>query len=263
MNARSNPRLDPRGLVLAATCVTLVAALSLSATAEARVDSSFSKRLLEVQGTAKSERIVIDCNEASKVLVNGRTPKLLAGGPLPCARVAEVDVTSAGGNDRIDLKGVDASFAEARFAGFGTGTLTAVISGAGDDQIDCGDVFCFVPDAGTGNDFIRGGSRRDILRGGGDNDRILGFEGRDDLLGRAGNDYLVGGGGDDLVSGNAGDDRLYGEPGADLIGGGSGNDLLKGGPGNDRLLGGPGKDRIVGGPGKNTIVQDPPRRKKS
>jgi hypothetical protein len=263
MSARSNPRLNPRNLVLAAACLTLAATLSFSATAEARVGATFSKRLLKVQGTAKSERIVIDCNESSKVLINGRAPKLLAGGALPCARVAEVDVRSGDGNDRIDLKGVDASFAEARFAGFGTGTLTAVISGAGDDQIDCGDVFCFVPDAGTGNDLIRGGSRRDILRGGGENDRILGLEGRDDLLGRAGNDYLAGGEGDDLISGNAGDDRLYGEPGADLIGGGSGNDLLKGGPGNDRLLGGPGKDRIVGGPGKNTIVQDPPRRKKT
>ena len=261
MNARRFPALRTRSLLIAVACSALLASLCLSATAEARVDSSFSKRVLRVEGTGKNERIVVGCDESSKILINGRVPKLLAGGPLPCARVAEVDVVSGGGDDQIDLEGVDSSFADAKFAGFGVGTLTAVISGVGSDRIYCGDAFCFVPDAGEGNDLVRGGPRRDIVRGGSDDDRIFGLGGRDDLLGRGGNDHIAGGEGNDLVSGNAGQDHLYGEAGADLIGGGSGSDLLKGGLGNDRLLGGPGKDEIIGGPGKNSIVQDPPRRK--
>jgi hypothetical protein len=226
------------------------------------VGATFSKRLLEIEGTGKSERVVVSCSQDSKVVLNGRVPKLLAGDPLPCARVAEIDVISGGGSDQIDLKGVGSDFASAKFAGFGTGTLTAIIPGGGNDRVSCGDAFCFVPDAGTGRDLLRGGPRRDILRGGDGDDRIFGLGGRDDLLGREGNDYMAGGEGNDLMSGNGGSDRLYGELGADLIGGGAGNDLLNGGLGNDRLLGGLGRDKIIGGPGKNTIVQDPPRRKR-
>ena len=250
-----------RGLIASIVAAISLAGLLSAEVAEARVESSFSKRLLRVDGTQKSERITVECTESGKVAVNGREPKLLAGDSLPCSRVAEIDVVSGGGGDAIDLGGVDSSFGEARFTGFGTGTLTAIVSGAGADRIECGDAFCFVPDAGLGNDHVRGSDRRDILRGGEGNDRVFGLGGRDDLLGRGGNDYLRGGEGDDLISGNAGDDRLYGEAGSDLIGGGSGNDLLSGGTGDDRLLGGPGKDKMVPGLGKNTVVQDPPRGK--
>jgi len=250
-------------MTLVAIGLCLLGSLGVSSVAEARVGATFSKRLLEIQGTAKAESISVGCNENEKVVINGRVPKLLAGGPLPCGRVAEIDVISGAGNDRIDLADVGADFASAKFAGFGTGRLTAIVPGAGRDRVSCGDAFCFVPDAGPGEDLLRGGPRRDILRGGGDNDRVFGSGGRDDLLGRGGNDYLEGGDGNDLMSGNGGDDRLYGEFGDDLIGGGAGSDLLSGGPDDDRLLGGPGKDKIMGGPGKNTIVQDPPRRKRS
>ncbi len=250
-------------IALAAIGLCLLGSLGVSSIAEGRVGATFSKRLLEIQGTAKADRIIVGCNEDARVVINGRVPKLLAGDPLPCARVAEIDVTSGGGGDEIDLTGVGSEFGSARFAGFGTGTLTAVVPGAGRDRVYCGEAFCFVPDAGTGDDLLRGGPRRDILRGGGGNDRVFGLGGRDDLLGRGGNDYLAGGDGNDLMSGNGGDDRLYGELGDDLIGGGAGNDLLNGGPGDDRLLGGPGRDKIIGGPGKNTIIQDPPRSKRS
>jgi hypothetical protein len=259
--AKTHTRTAIRALAAIGLC--LLGTLGISTSAEARVGATFSKRLLDIQGTAKAERVVVGCNQDAKVVINGRVPKLFAGDPLPCARVAEIDVTSGGGGDQIDLTGVGAEFGSARFAGFGTGTLTAIVPGAGRDRISCGEAFCFVPDAGAGNDLLRGGPRRDILRGGGDNDRVFGLGGRDDLLGRGGNDYLEGGDGNDLMSGNGGDDRLYGEPGADLIGGGAGNDLLNGGAGDDRLLGGPGRDKIIGGPGKNTIIQDPPRSKRS
>lgn len=251
-------RVSSLGLALLAVSLGCL----LPQSAEAGVQSSFSKRLLRIEGGTKSERITVSCNESSKVVVNGRSPRLIGVGPLPCARVAEIDVSSGKGNDTIDLRGIDSSFADARFEGFGTGTLTAVVSGSGSDRITCGDAFCFVPDAGLGDDRVHGGPRRDVIRGGGDNDRLWGLGGRDDLLGRAGNDYVLGGDGGDLISGNAGEDRLYGEAGSDLIGGGAGNDLLNGGQGDDRLLGGPGRDRILPGPGKDTIIQDPPRPEK-
>lgn len=254
--------LSRTGLILVSALCLSAAASPLSASAApTQVDSSFAKRLLRIEGSKGADRITVDCNGASRVEINGRVPKLFSGDPLPCARVSEIDVISGDGNDQIDLTGVGPEFGTASFAGFGAGTLTAVISGAGDDQIQCGSAFCFVPDAGAGRDRLRGGARRDILRGGSDNDRIAGLGGRDDLLGRGGNDYLDGGEGDDLVSGNGGDDRLYGQSGSDVIGGGAGADTLSGGPGNDRLLGGPGRDRISPGPGKNVVVQDPPARK--
>lgn len=263
MNQTLSSISRPRFLPVAVLCLSAGLLLTTASAAQAKVDSSFSKRLLRIEGSGKNDQITVSCSGVSRVQINGRSPKLLAGAALPCSRVSEIDVVSGAGNDRVDLTGVGAGFGVASFAGFGVGTLTAVISGSGGDRVECGSAFCFVPDAGEGKDLVRGGPRRDILRGGSDNDRIAGLGGRDDLLGRDGNDFLDGGEGDDLISGNGGDDHLYGGAGSDVIGGGSGLDALFGGLGNDRLLGGPGRDRISPGPGKNVVVQDPPKRKRA
>lgn len=249
----------PRGLRLLTALAAVLMAVGVAAeSAEARVGASYADRVLEVRGSNGPETIVIECSPQAEVLINGQARELLENAPLPCDQVAEIDVFGKGGSDRIDLTGVSDQFGDARFDGFGTGTLTAVLPGRGNDRVRCGEVFCWVPDAGPGNDLIEGSRRRDLLYGGDGNDRMRGFGGRDLLAGRNGSDRLWGGADDDLLSGNRGNDRGSGGAGDDLVGGGSGRDWLKGGTGNDELIGGPDRDRLDGGPGRNRLFQDFP-----
>ena len=226
--------------------------------AQARVGASFSNRILEVRGSEGPERISVECSAGSEVVINGEVRRLLSGAPLPCTRVVEVDILARGGSDQIDLTGVDGQFGDANFRDFGIGTLAAVLAGRGDDRVRCGEAFCFVPDAGPGNDLVSGSPRRDLIYGGLGNDRLNGLEGRDQVVGQEGKDRLLGGGAADLLSGNQGPDVALGEDGDDLVGGGPGNDRLGGGLGDDRLIGGPGRDLLNGGPGSNQLFQSFP-----
>jgi Ca2+-binding RTX toxin-like protein len=239
-------------------CATAAVALTAPA-AQAQTKVSFANRVLTVEGGSGKDRITITCSDSSQVKMNGRNPN---GGPVACSRVAEIDVTSGEGDDYVNVHGVSARFADAKFEGFGIGTGVAVLAGSGDDRL-IGSNHAFILFLGhEGNDQASGGRRRDILAGGAGNDDLNGLGARDTLLGKAGNDRIRGGDGKDLLSGNGDDDRLYGEAGADLLGGGPGRDKLRGGPGADVLHGGTGKDSLNGGPGRDTEVQDPPKRRK-
>jgi Ca2+-binding RTX toxin-like protein len=243
--------------VLAALAGALIAAPSV---AHAKVRSSVSGQLLKVAGGKGSDRITVSCS-ATLVRVNGKNPRT---GPVACSHVSEVDVSSAAGNDRVDLSGVGSAtgFGQRDLpGGFGHGTGCGALLGSGNDRyVGGGSCFNLVL-AGRGDDQVTGGQLRDSINGGSGNDGMTGLGGRDVLIANSGGDKLNGGADDDLLSGNSGDDLLRGGPGADLLGGGAGMDRLFGGPGPDQLIGGPGKDRLNGGPGNNTLAQESPAKK--
>jgi Ca2+-binding RTX toxin-like protein len=247
-----------RALLLGLCCAAAIAALAPAAQA-AGPRVTFSKHVLKIEGGDPNDKIIVRCSDDGNATMNGRNPR---GGAIACSRVSEIDVISGGGNDYIDVRGVDARFADADFEGFGNGTGVAVLAGSGDDRL-IGTNHAFILFLGhEGDDHASGGRRRDILTGGLGNDDLNGLAGRDSVLGKAGNDRLRGGDGKDLLSGNGGADRLFGEAGADLLGGGPGPDKLRGGPGDDILHGGTGRDSLDGGPGDDELVQNPPKRKR-
>jgi Ca2+-binding RTX toxin-like protein len=237
-----------------------LALLALAApAAEAEVEATFDAGILTVTGDDADNQVVVICGADGTVLVNGEKPK---GSPLACSRVVEIDSNTLGGDDVVDYTGVNESFGEARFPGFGTGTGAAALLGLGNDTfIPSPDSFNLADGEG-GKDRLNGGPRRDLLSGGPGIDRLRGGDGRDTLLGNGDGDRIFGEEGADTISGHGGNDFLSGGAGADAIGGGGGRDRLIGGPGGDKLAGGAGKDRLRGGPGKDTEIQDPPKAKK-
>lgn len=123
--------------------------------------------------------------------------------------------------------------------------------------------------AGSGNDFLRGGSASTsttIFAGGGDdnvdsgegNDVIRGGEGADGVFGDTGNDQVFGEGGNDRLRGGDGNDVEDGGPGDDDLGYRSVNTVGEPDPGADQLRGGPGTDRLRldGHPGAMAIRLD-------
>jgi Ca2+-binding RTX toxin-like protein len=248
-------RLLVRLVLPAAAAVALLVGPGV---AQGKVRSSVSGQLLKVAGGDGSDRVTVICGAASTVKVNGKDPRT---GPVACAGVSEVDVSSGGGNDTVDLSGVGsaAGFGQRDLpGGFGHGTGCGVQLGQGNDRY-IGGRSCFnLVLAGRGNDRAIGGDLRDDLEGAAGDDTLAGGAGRDVLIGNSGGDRINGGADDDLLSGNSGNDTLLGGLGNDLLGGGSGEDHLSGGPGDDELIGGPGRDRLNGGGGNNTLFQDSP-----
>jgi Ca2+-binding RTX toxin-like protein len=232
----------------------VLAALALAgaAPAEAKIRSSFANGILTAQGGKKPDRIRVTCSTDGFARVNGRDPR---SGPVACSAVSEVDAVTKGGNDRVNLSGVDGRFGVRDFPGFGTGTGAAGALGPGNDRfVGSATAFNLVL-GGGGRDFGKGGASRDSMQGGDDRDVLTTLGGNDVLVGQAGPDTLNGGPGDDLASGSSDDDRLNGGAGIDLLAGGLGMDQLRGGPGDDELNGGPQKDRLDGGGGKNRLIQ--------
>ncbi|WP_338042250.1 FG-GAP-like repeat-containing protein [Microvirga brassicacearum] len=119
-----------------------------------------------------------------------------------------------GGNDRVNLPGDNAASIA---AGYETGRQF---------------------DAGSGDDYVSGGSLGDW---------IAGDDGGDALFGAAGADSLDGGAGMDLLSGGGGKDVLTDRDGAVFIGGGGGN-LFHTGAGRDLF--------VLAGGGVNVLADD-------
>ncbi len=244
-----------RNTIAAATCALTATAL-LAVPAEAKVKTAVVGKVLQIQGSDRSERATVICNEAGEIKVNGANPK---GGVQGCAGIVEVDAAMGGGDDTIDFSGISGAFGDARFPGFGVATGTAAIGGRGNDR--------YIPSPAAfnlfygelGNDRATGGPARDVLSGGSGDDTLNGAGGRDSVLGEGGDDRLLGGNAGDLLSGGAGDDLALGGPGSDVLGGGPGRDRLRGGPGQDRLIGGPGRDNLSGGAGKDAEIEKDPK----
>ena len=238
----------PRLTALAVGVVLIAGA----APAEAKIRTTFANGILTAQGGKKPDRIRVTCAADGFAKVNGRDPR---GGAVSCSAISEVDAVARGGNDRVNLSGVDGRFGVRDFPGFGTGTGAAAALGAGDDRyIGSATAFNLVL-GGRDNDFGRGGASRDSMSGSDGHDVFATLGGRDVLVGNSDDDTLNGGPDDDLISGSAGNDLLTGGAGLDLLSGGLGMDRLRGGPGDDELIGGPQKDRLDGGAGNNKVSQ--------
>lgn len=245
-------RKTPVALIAAA-----LACVAAAAPAQAKVTSSFDDRVLNIAGGDGSDRAAVRCDADGLTKVNGKNPK---GGPVPCAKVVELDATMGGGDDVIDFSGVGEPFGDAQFPGFGTATGTAAIGGEGNDRYIPSPAAFNVFYGEGGNDRATGGPARDVLSGGAGEDKLNGARGRDSVLGNAGRDRLVGGPAADVITGHAGDDLLAGSAGDDIIGGGAGMDRLRGGPGRDQLVGGPGRDDLRGGPGRDAEIEKPEKK---
>lgn len=258
--------------------------------AEAALSSGVSDGVLTVTGGRTSDVVVIGCTESGNVEVNGADP---GTGPVACAELTAIDVSTGGGNDSVLLD-------EMRPVDFPNLASTRVDGGGGSDWFldSCGDeTLVGGPGADTfqiscgGHDALRGGGGDDLLkvetrgdvtltdatlatargkgpissiasaqiRGSGRGVRIdAGRFGGPTLINTyTGADVLIGGGGNDLMSSGRGDDRLIGGPGDDHIYGDAGDDVLRGGAGSDRLDGGPGRDDCSGGPGDDAALNCP------
>jgi len=151
-----------------------------------------------------------------------------SGTTLTCTDVLaggrRLRVTTFGGDDQVDLRGVRGA---------------TVASGAGIDVVT----------TSAGADTLSGEADNDTLIANGGNDTVDGGSGDDILAGRLGDDTLTGGTDDDLMFGDDGTDTLDGGDGSDRMRGGAGNDTLRGGSGNDALAGGLGTDTLEGGDG--------------
>ena len=244
------------GRYIAAAACAACAALALASPADAKVTSAVVDRVLQVQGSDGNDRAHVTCDSAGNAKVNGSNPQ---GGAVACSSIFEVDATTGGGRDVIDFSGISSAFGEAKFPGFGVGTGTAAIGGAGNDRYIPSPVAFNLFFGEAGNDNARGGPARDVLNGGAGDDNLDGADGRDSLIGEAGDDRLLGGTAGDLLAGGDGNDGLFGEPGSDVLGGGPGRDKLRGGPGGDRLVGGADKDDLSGGSGKDTEIEKDPK----
>jgi Ca2+-binding RTX toxin-like protein len=137
------------------------------------------------------------------------------------------------------------------YAGSGSVTQVATLTGgAGADDL--------VGDGGT--DTLDGGTGVDSLTGNGGADELTGGEDGDSLHGGAGADTLTAGGGADLLTGGSESDELDAGDGADSLLGGAGDDSLDGGTGNDSFEDGAGapagKDDIVGGSGEDSVTYE-------
>lgn len=241
---------------LAALAIGATALFAAAPAAEAEVSSVVLGKVLSVTGSDGKDRLRVTCEKGS-AQVNGSNP---VGGAVSCSAIHEVDATMGGGPDLIDFSGITSDFGEAKFPGFGVGTGTAALGGAGNDRYVPSQVAFNLFLGEAGDDRARGGPARDLLNGGAGEDDLGGVGGRDTLIGQTGDDRLAGGLESDLLNGGIGDDSLFGEPGADVLGGGPGKDKLRGGPGRDRLVGGADKDDLQGGAGKDTEIEKDPER---
>lgn len=103
---------------------------------------------------------------------------------LGAVGVDQLNVFTQGGDDRVDLSGVN--------------LLTVIAGGDGDDTLT----------GGTGTDLILGDDGDDVVAGG---------AGADTLFGGNGDDRVDGGDGDDLAFGDPGTDTLVGGAGDDWL----------------------------------------------
>ena len=116
--------------------------------------------------------------------------------------------------------------------------------------------------AGTGDDFVLGGSHDDEIWGDDENvtsganggeDTLYGHDGEDEIHGGPQDDYIHGGLKDDDLFGDDGLDTLLGHSGDDIMDGGNHDDIMNGGSDHDEMFGGAGDDEMDGGSGNDTM----------
>ena len=262
--------------MLAAAGVTVVAA-----PAHAAITGVVDSGVLTVSSDGASDTMVFTCT-ASGFLVNGVQP---TGSNVPCNGTTSLTVLGNGGDDVIDISGLN---------GTSTDGIT-VDAGDGNDHVTgggfiTGNTNLVTITGGPGNDTMIG-NRSEIVRGGPGDDVLSDFGVSDQLLdGEAGTDTYVydlsfagnigidltplngglvvqvaGGAGQffswasieavNLVM-NAGNNTVnsFAFDGTSKVLAGGGNDTLIGGDSADQLDGGPGDDTVEGGAGADSVA---------
>jgi Ca2+-binding RTX toxin-like protein len=168
-----------------AVLLVLVAGLVAVPSASAAVTASYAATVLTLTSDEAGDQIVVAC-AANKVLVNGAAPPAPVG-ELTCdggKSLGSVVITGNGGDDRIDISGLEAD------------------KNIGGSKVD----------AGPGNDVVTGMGDPDV-----DTTTLLGGP-DDDTLVAHGAELVFGGSGDDRLEGLVpGDGMLDGETGTDTV----------------------------------------------
>jgi Ca2+-binding RTX toxin-like protein len=271
---------------LTAIAMVVAASLCTAPPSHAAVTSAIVRNaLLRVTGDGGNDTIVVTC-VGGHVKVNGADT---GTGPFACRDVGLIKVLAGGGDDRVDLSGVDPD------DGFRFLEYCDVDVGAGDDVVT-GSRSSDQLHGRSGDDVLRGGAGGDLFwPGGGDGvvdagggahetvflgargswvitDRsarqrspdpstirlltldqiqLVGGNGPEHVNARAFSGSVIawGKGGDDVLLSGTGDDALQGDGGKDTLIGGRGDDELRGRRGDDLLRGRRGRDHLRGDPG--------------
>ncbi len=171
---------------------------------------------LVISGTEGDDEIILEqTGDDLAVTINGG-----AATHHSVSLISTLTINALGGNDIVNLGGVD--------------TSAAINGGGGNDSLY----------GGFGDDTIRGGLGDDVIYGDGGSDQIFCGEGADEAHGNQQNDEIFGADGADSLYGGMDDDFIRGQGKADLIHGGPGNDQLQGDAGNDSLYGDGGDDSL-------------------
>lgn len=272
-------------VALLAGCATLGLAGTASAATTANYDVTTKVLTVTVDG---GDELVVAC-VGDQVKVNGADPVRSNGdgNPTACANPLELVATSQTGDNTIDLRGVDASFAGLGKSTINGGTGKDTIFGTQKaDTIDPGDLDDTVH-AQDGNDTTiwNPGDDTDVMNGGDGVDTVLDVGGTGDetfeikpngervSAARINNPFNLDIGGTEklTVQGNGGNDTITGANGLaglialtitggdgnDALTGGDGNDVVAGDAGNDTVLGARGNDDMQGGDGDDLLVWNP------
>jgi Ca2+-binding RTX toxin-like protein len=201
-----------RSAAVSAIVVAAVAALALSAPAQAGYKAKISGGTLTLTGNAKSDKLVL---------------KLKKGSP----GTLQIDV---GANGTVNF-----AFARILF------TTIVVNAGGGNDTVSIVEkngIFTTEEvtqlSGGSGRDTLNGGSGGETYSAGSGNDRVTSKGGDDSVAGGTGNDVLNTGGGADTVAGDVGADTAVLGDGDDTFvwDPGDGSDSVQGSGGADDLL---------------------------
>jgi Ca2+-binding RTX toxin-like protein len=170
----------------------------------APIDWGFAAGTLGIIGGDAAENVSVQCvNDMVIITVDGQNIETA----VPCIEVESIQIDMGGGNDTVDLSGVDGI----SFRGLDPGA--------------------------------QGGSRIKV-HGDAGNDWLFGDGGDDRIEAQAGNDYISGGNGNDSLAGEIGNDTLVGGTGANVLIGGQNDDTLVAGPGADDMRGGSGVNTL-------------------
>jgi Ca2+-binding RTX toxin-like protein len=237
---------------------------------------------------------LIDSDKAGRILIDGRTVKLLLKQSDGSWKTPDGKVTLAMGDTwRLDIAGGGSLDLGTTFADGDLGlwrieaapepatatTITGDIVPTDQDAVAAGiqaarnaqggfvgtpGDYADILEGGAGNDRIAGGKLGDDLFGMGGDDRLAGGAGRDWIAGGAGRDVIEGGADGDILLGGNNDDRLYanGSIGiADAMAQGAQGtastvqgDWLSGNVGNDILVGSTERDVLSGGSGNDLLI---------
>ncbi|HQY89193.1 MAG TPA: hypothetical protein PK402_11080, partial [Tepidisphaeraceae bacterium] len=184
------------------------------------VDFNVDDGVLEIDGDSNRNRISIYVDE-DRTLVQIDNHRVRN---IDTDDFRSIDINGAGGSDRIQVFGSNASIS------------IKIVGGAGDDRIQV------ESSSNSSRALISGGAGEDSIRSGAGFNEMFGGDGDDSLYVTRGRATIVGGNGDDKLSAQGANKVST----TRMLRGNSGRDTLIGSDFNDHLLGDGGRDRLYG-----------------